>query len=331
VVVVALNLLREHSDRHRRDRDFCDDAARNTRRGTRGIDFVGLITLSGALFTFVFGLLRGNEKGWTSPLIIGMLLGGLALLVLFVVSQWRGRNPMIDLALFRKPAFTGAQITAFSLSAAVFSMFLYLTLYLQNYLGYSPIQNGTAVPSDHPLVFRVCAVSAKLSGLVPPRFLLAGGLALCAMGLACCTDWRRIPAGRRFCPASCSWAPGLARRIRRSRQRRSASCRRVRPEWRRGRTTRSAKSALRRESRHSGALLEHHIRTTLHVTGAALTYVASGHRPHGDLVVDRVSPAFIGALNEIFVVGGFAAVGAVLALVLVRRGDFAAAAAPAQA
>jgi hypothetical protein len=81
-----------------------------------------------------------------------------------------------------------------------------------------------------------------------------------------------------------------------------------------------------------GALLEHHIRTTLHVIGAALNFVASGHRPHGDLVVDRVSPAFIGALNEIFVVGAIVdAVGAVLALVLVRRRDFAAAPAPARA
>src|SRR5947209_13601598 len=107
-----------------------------------GIDVVGLVTLSGALFTFVFALLRGNDKGWSSSLILAMLFGGLALLVVFVFSQWRGRRPMIDLALFRKPAFTGAQITAFSLSAAVFSMFLYLTLYLQNYLGYSPIQTG---------------------------------------------------------------------------------------------------------------------------------------------------------------------------------------------
>src|SRR5438132_7904108 len=86
-----------------------------------GVDVVGLLTLSGALFTFVFALLRGNDKGWSSPLILAMLFGGLALLAVFVASQWRGGNPMIDLALFRKPAFSGAQITAFSLSAAVFS------------------------------------------------------------------------------------------------------------------------------------------------------------------------------------------------------------------
>ena len=82
-----------------------------------------------------------------------------------------------------------------------------------------------------------------------------------------------------------------------------------------------------------GALFEHHIRTTLHVTGAELNYAASGHRPPRNvgLVVDRISPAFIGALNEIFVVGAvIAAVGSVLALTLVRRRDFAAASAPAQ-
>jgi EmrB/QacA subfamily drug resistance transporter len=208
-----------------------------------GVDVLGLVTLSGALFTFVFALLRGNEKGWSSPLILGLLFGGLALLVGFVVSQWRGRKPMIDLALFRKPAFVGAQITAFSLSSAVFAMFLYLTLYLQNYLGYSPIQTGLRFLSI-TLMSSVCAaVSGKLSGFAPVRLLLAGGLTLCAIGLALLHGLSTHSGWTALLPGSFSWAPASEPSIRRWLRPRSASCRRVRRGWRPERTTRSARSA----------------------------------------------------------------------------------------
>src|SRR5438067_1499793 len=86
-----------------------------------GIDWIGLVTLSASLFMIVFALLRGNEKGWTSVLIVGMFAGGAALLLAFVLSQHYGRRAMIDLSLFTRAAFTGAQITAFALSCAVFA------------------------------------------------------------------------------------------------------------------------------------------------------------------------------------------------------------------
>ena len=298
-----------------------------------GVDVVGLVTLSGALFTFVFALLRGNDKGWSSSLILAMLFGGLALLVVFVFSQWRGRRPMIDLALFRKPAFTGAQITAFSLSAAVFSMFLYLTLYLQNFLGYSPIQTGLRFLPITLLSFVCAATSGKLSTFVPPRLLLAAGLALCAIGLfvlhglATSSSWTALLPGFILMgagvgttnPALASTAIGVVP----PRQAGMAS----------GTNNTFRQVGIASGIAALGALFEHHIRTTLHVTGAELNYAASGHRPPRNvgLVVDRISPAFIGALNEIFVVGAvIAAVGSVLALTLVRRRDFAAASAPAQ-
>ena len=298
-----------------------------------GVDVVGLVTLSGALFTFVFALLRGNDKGWSSSLILAMLFGGLALLVVFVLSQWRGGRPMIDLALFRKPAFTGAQITAFSLSAAVFSMFLYLTLYLQNFLGYSPIQTGLRFLPITLLSFVCAATSGKLSTFVPPRLLLAAGLALCAIGLfvlhglATSSSWTALLPGFILMgagvgttnPALASTAIGVVP----PRQAGMAS----------GTNNTFRQVGIASGIAALGALFEHHIRTTLHVTGAELNYAASGHRSPRNvgLVVDRISPAFIGALNEIFVVGAvIAAVGSVLALTLVRRRDFAAASAPAQ-
>src|SRR6185503_14094432 len=81
-------------------------------------------------------------EGWGSAKIVGLLTASALLLVGFVLVERHGKEPMLDLTLFRKPAFTGAQITAFAISASMFSMFLYLTLYIQNVLGYSPLHAG---------------------------------------------------------------------------------------------------------------------------------------------------------------------------------------------
>src|SRR5438105_4130013 len=83
----------------------------------------GLATLSSGLFLLLYGLLRGNEKGWSSELIVGCLVGAAALLALFLLAQWREQRPMLDLRLFRTPTFAGAQIAAFAISSGVFALF----------------------------------------------------------------------------------------------------------------------------------------------------------------------------------------------------------------
>src|SRR6202453_5078400 len=107
-----------------------------------GVDWAGLVTFSGALFLLVYALVQGNEKGWRSTEIVTLLVLAVALLVAFVLVEHLQSRPMLDLALFRRPAFTGASIVAFTLSSSFFAMFLYLTLYIQDVLGYSPFQAG---------------------------------------------------------------------------------------------------------------------------------------------------------------------------------------------
>src|SRR3984957_11311520 len=108
----------------------------------RRIDLLGLVTLSSGLFLLVLALVRGNDDGWTSALIVGELVGAAALLGLFIVIERAVTEPMLPLALFRRRAFTGVQVAAFAVSVSLFSLFLYLTLYLQDYLHYSPLQAG---------------------------------------------------------------------------------------------------------------------------------------------------------------------------------------------
>jgi EmrB/QacA subfamily drug resistance transporter len=152
-----------------------------------GVDWIGLVSFSGALFLLVYALVQGNEKGWGSTEIVGLLAGSALLLVAFVVAESVQSRPMLDLALFRRPAFAGASLTAFTLSASFFAMFLYLTLYIQDVLGYSPIQAGLRFLPTTLLSFAVAPVAGKLSVRMPVRLLLGAGLLLIGIGLIAMT------------------------------------------------------------------------------------------------------------------------------------------------
>src|SRR5262245_40231026 len=106
------------------------------------VDWAGVGTFSAALFMLVLALVRGNDEGWGSTLIDSLFAGAAALLIAFVAIQGRVREPMLPLGLFKRPAFTGVQLAAFAISSSIFALFLYLSLYLQNYLGLSPFDAG---------------------------------------------------------------------------------------------------------------------------------------------------------------------------------------------
>jgi EmrB/QacA subfamily drug resistance transporter len=151
-------------------------------RGAR-VDVPGLLTFSAALFLLVFALVRGNDKGWGSTQILALLAASAVLLAAFIAIERRTRFPMFDLSLFRKPSFTGAAIIAFAQSASAFSMFLYLTLYLQNILGYGPLETGLRFLPSTVLSFIVAPIAGKLSARLPVRALMGTGLVLVGVGL----------------------------------------------------------------------------------------------------------------------------------------------------
>ena len=165
------------------------------------LDVPGVATFSLGLFLLIFALVRGNAEGWGSPLIVGFLVAAVVLLVAFIAVEARIARPMFDLALFAKPAFGGASVAAFALSASMFSMFLYLTLYIQNALGYSPLESGLRFLPLSVLAFAVGPVAGRLSARVPVRLLIGGGLALVGVGLLLMSgldaqsDWTALLAG----------------------------------------------------------------------------------------------------------------------------------------
>ncbi|MGH2855222.1 MAG: MFS transporter [Solirubrobacteraceae bacterium] len=151
--------------------------------GATGVDWIGLVTFSGALFLLVYALIEGNNDGWGSTKILSMLVAAAVLLGAFLVAESRQARPMLDLSLFRLPAFTGASIVAFAVSSSMFAMFLYLTLYIQDVLGYGPLQAGLRFLPITLLTFIVAPLSGRLSVRVPVRLLLGGGLLLVGAGL----------------------------------------------------------------------------------------------------------------------------------------------------
>ncbi len=153
----------------------------------RSVDWIGFFTFSASLFLLVYALVQGNEKGWGSTEIVGFLIGAVVLFVAFLVAERVQERPMLDLALFRRPAFTGASIVAFAISASMFSMFLYLTLYIQDVLGFSPLQAGLRFLPITLLSFFVAPLAGRLSVRVPIRLLLGAGLLLVSGGLLAMT------------------------------------------------------------------------------------------------------------------------------------------------
>ncbi len=150
----------------------------------RRIDWIGFVSFSTALFLLVFALIRGNDDGWSSTLIVSMLAGAVVLLTVFIVAEWKGKDPMLDLTLFKRPAMCGVSLSAFTLSASIFALFLYLTLYIQDDLGYAPLAAGVRFLPLTVLAFIVAPIAGKLTVRIHSRYLLGSGLFLIAAGCA---------------------------------------------------------------------------------------------------------------------------------------------------
>jgi len=147
------------------------------------VDWVGFVTFSVALFSLIYALVRGGANGWTSGSIIGALVLAAVLLIIFVIAELKQERPMLDFSLFKKPTFIGASAAAFTLSASIFSLFLYITLYFQNILPYTPTETGVRFLPTTIISFVIAAMAGKASAHLPVKGLLTVGLLLIAIGL----------------------------------------------------------------------------------------------------------------------------------------------------
>src|SRR3954454_12692635 len=147
------------------------------------IDWAGVATFSGALFMLVLALVRGNDEGWGSTLIVSLFAASAAMLVVSMAVERRVAEPMLPLGLFKIRSFTGVQLAAFAVSGSLFALFLYLTLYLQNYLGYSPFQAGLRYLPITLASFVAAPIAGALLSRIPARIMMSAGLAIAGIGL----------------------------------------------------------------------------------------------------------------------------------------------------
>jgi EmrB/QacA subfamily drug resistance transporter len=149
----------------------------------RGLDVPGLVVFGAACFLGTFGLIRGNEDGWTSVPVVASLVAAVLLVGAFVAIERRARSPMLAPALFRIPAFTGTALVAFAQSVALYPLFLFLAVYLQEGLGHSATGTGLRLLPLTLVLFAVAPLSGRLTGRVALRLPLVSGLVLIAAGL----------------------------------------------------------------------------------------------------------------------------------------------------
>lgn len=147
------------------------------------LDVLGALFATTGLMSLVYGLSCAPTDGWGSGKVWGFIAAGAALLVLFVLNERRTKEPLMPLEVFKIRNVAGGNLAFLGIACSLFSMFFFMTLYLQNVLGYSPIKAGV---SFLPITIIIGATSAVVSNLVGKfgykPFMLAGPLIL-ATGL----------------------------------------------------------------------------------------------------------------------------------------------------
>ena len=150
----------------------------------RGFDLPGAGLVTGGLVTLVYGITQANKYGWGSAETFGLFAASLVLLAAFVVWEARSRDPLMPLSIFRLRTLVGANIAGLILGTVLFSMFLMLTLYMQQVLGYSPLETGFAYLAVAGTAIVWSAVAAQLVTRVGVKPVLVTGMAFLTAGIA---------------------------------------------------------------------------------------------------------------------------------------------------
>ena len=170
VIAIAVTLFATHESR--------DETA------TRQVDYPGIAALTIGLTSLVLALVEGNAWGWGSARIITLFALAIFGLAAFGLIERRSAAPIVNFDFFRSRSFLGANIVAFAISFGMFAVFFFLALYMQNILGYSPLETGVRFLPSTLVIMVAGPLAGRLSDKIGPRTPLVIGLLFVTVSLA---------------------------------------------------------------------------------------------------------------------------------------------------
>jgi EmrB/QacA subfamily drug resistance transporter len=147
------------------------------------LDLPGLVTSAVGLFALTYALIEGNTYGWASPRILGSFAVAALALLAFGYLESHQRAPMLPLELFRNRTYTGANTVILLVALAMFGVFFFVSLYMQNILGYSAVQAGAAFLPMTLLIILVAPIAGRMTDRIGSRAFMTGGMILIAIQL----------------------------------------------------------------------------------------------------------------------------------------------------
>nr|WP_258318871.1 MFS transporter [Streptomyces griseorubiginosus] len=153
------------------------------------LDVPGVLLGCGGLVAIVYGFSEAQPRGWSDPLVLTLLGGGVVLLAIFVWWQSRAPMPLLPLHIVKDRNRAGCFLTMGLAVIGMFGLFLFMTYYLQVVLAYSPVRTGLAfLPMTAAIIVGSTQISARLMNRVAPRMLMVPGMVLAASGMVILTQ-----------------------------------------------------------------------------------------------------------------------------------------------
>jgi EmrB/QacA subfamily drug resistance transporter len=149
----------------------------------KGFDALGAVLVTASLMMLVYGLTQANTEGWGSAQTVGMLIGSAVLMAAFLVVERRGKAPLMPLTFFRNRTASGANVIGFGLGTIVFGMFLLLSLYMPQVLGYSALKTGVAYLAVALTAVVASGIAQAMVTRIGVRVALVIGMTLLGLGL----------------------------------------------------------------------------------------------------------------------------------------------------
>ena len=166
-IVAALAIIRESKDTSHEQR----------------LDVAGLVSSGVAFLAVTFAVIESNRYGWGSATTLGLFALAVVSLAAFVVVELKQRLPMLDLQLFRNGTFVGANVVAFLVTLAMFGVFFFISLYMQQIRGYSPVRAGATFLPMTILIILIAPLAGRASDRFGSRWLMASGMSLVGVSL----------------------------------------------------------------------------------------------------------------------------------------------------